>query len=264
VYVRVYTDPEKHLHLPVTSKPKNNMNLYSDYKTFVLIDPESKYANPVVVPLNQPQTFSYDFDLVLDKPDHYSGIVKVSYNQGANPYFDLLKDSTSQFGKILQNIQITKDGQLNVESITPLQSNIEFDLTSSTKAFLNEKNYWFLTLPKGNEGFDSWQLTALPDGRTTAIQLPAAINENYTFSLTLPKGFKLIGLPYNYYIYKVNQQNSIGSVVTEIKLIKKKVVVSRSLIIKKSMISPDEYKQLQEIVNVWRTEINKCLVFKAE
>lgn len=270
VFVRVYTDPEKYIHLPVTQHAKNNMNLYSDYKTFLLVDPESKYANPVVVPLSQPQSFDYKIDLVLNKPESYQGRVTATFSQGANAYYDILRDSTGIIGRILQNIQLPtgwKDldpkesgySSRKVEISNPGQSIISYDIFSPAKAFLNEKNFWFLTLPKSNEGFDAWQLTALPDGRTTPVQLPSVLNESYTYSITLPKKYKVVGMPTN-----IKMSNNTGSVNIEIRQEKKKVIVIRSLNITKSMIPVEEYKQFQELINLWRAETNKPFIYKVE
>ena len=259
VYVRVYTDPEKYLHLPVTQHAKNNMNLYSDYKTFVLVDPESKYANPVVVPLGQPQVYDYKIDLVLDNPDSYRGKVIATFRQGANAYYDILKDSTGIISRILQNVQLPKDGAKKVELTNPTQSIFSYDITSPAKVFLNEKNFWFLTLPKSNEAFDAWQLTALPDGRTTPLQLASALNETYTYNITLPKKYKAVELPTN-----LKMSNNTGSVNIEIRQEKKKIVVIRTLSITKSMIPVEEYKQFQELINMWRAETNKPFIYKIE
>jgi len=259
VYVRVYTDPEKYLHLPVTQHAKNNLIMTSDYKTFLLIDPESKYANPFVVPLSQPQSYDYKIEMVITKPESYRGKVIATFNQGANAYYDILRDSTDIIGRILQNVVLPKDGTKKVGLINPTQSMLSYDIASPARAFLNEKNYWFLTLPKGNEGFDSWQLTALPDERTTSLQLPSTLSETYTYTITLPKNYQVVGLPTNLKI-----SNNTGSVNIEIRQEKKKVIVTRSLIITKSMIPVEEYKQFQELINMWRAETNKPFIYKIE
>jgi hypothetical protein len=259
VYVRVYTDPEKYIHLPVTQRSKNNMNLFSDYKAFLLIDPESKYAKTVVVPLNQPQTFDYKVEMVIKSPEAYQAKVIASFGQGANPYYDILRDSTTIINRILQNVQLPKDGAKKIDLSDPAQSSFSFDITSPAKAFLNEKNFWFLTLPKSNEGFDSWQLTALPDGRTVPLQLASALNESYTYTISLPKNYQVVGLPTNLKI-----TNNTGSVNIEIRQQKKKIIVTRALSISKSMIPVEEYKQFQELINIWRTESNKPFIYKIE
>lgn len=257
VYVRVYTDPEKYLHLPVTQLAKNNLIYTSDYKTFLLVDPESKYANPFVVPVSQPQTFDYKINMLLAKPDSYLGNVIATFGQGANAYYDILKDSTGIIGRILQNVQLPKDGVKKVNQTNPTQSIFSYDIASPAKAFLNEKNFWFLTLPKSNEGFDSWQLTALPDGRTKPVQLPSALNESYTYTITLPKKYQVVGLPTS-----IKLSNNTGTINIEIRQQKKKIIVTRALSITKSLIAVEDYKQFQELINMWRAETNKPFIYK--
>ena len=279
VNVRVFTEPEKYLHLSVTQHAKNNMSLYSDNKSFLLVDPESKFASLVVVPLAPPQTYDYKISMGIDIPENilssqksksgrYSGNVIATFGQGANAYFDILRDSTSIISRILQNVQLPtgwKDlkykesgaSSREINSTNSSQSIISYDILSPAKVFLNEKNFWFLTLPKSNEGFDAWQLTALPDGRTKPLQLPSAINESYTYSISLPKNYQAVGLPTN-----LKMANSIGSVTIEIKMEKKKIIVTRALSISKSLIGVDDYKQFQELINMWRAETSKPFIYK--
>jgi hypothetical protein len=234
-----------------------------------------------VVPLNQPQTFDFKIDLNIDISDNlpnsfkgkqgwYSGKVVATFGQGANAYYDILRDSTTILGRIMQNIELPTGWKdldpkhsgsaiRKIESTNPGQSIISYDISSPAKAFLNEKNFWFLTLPKSNEGFDAWQLTALPDGRTNPVQLPSALNESYTFTISLPKNYKVVGLPNNLAL-----SNNTGSVQIEIRQEKKKVIVIRSLSITKSMIPVEEYKQFQELINTWRAETNKPFIYKVE
>jgi hypothetical protein len=196
--------------------------------------------------------------------------VVATFAQGANAYYDILRDSTTIIGRIMQNTELPtgwKDldpkqsgsAVRKIESLNPGQSIISYDISSPAKVFLNENNYWFLTLPRSAEAFDSWQLTALPDGRTKPVQLPSLLDESYTYTIVLPKNYQVVGLPQN-----INLTNGIGSVKIEIRKEKKKIIVVRSLKLSKSIIAVEEYRDLQDLISLWRAESNKPFIYKIE
>ena len=70
----------------------------------------------------------------------------------------------------------------------------------------------FITIPEISNGVSSWGINSLLEKRTTNLEIPSNIEENYDYSFTLPANYKLIS-PVN----KIALQNKTGKISIEIK-----------------------------------------------
>jgi len=132
---------------------------------------------------------------------------------------------------------------------------------SFTKPDLAEKidGHYMLNLPCVAQGVTSIGIGELPLSRSTSIELMGSYNESYSFSFTLPKGFKIIS-PVN----KTAVENGLGSCNIEVTEKDGKVIVSRNIDINKAIIPAENYNEFRQIMSLWTDKNLNKVVIKAE
>lgn len=176
--------------------------------------------------------------------------------------------------------KLTGTSKLNMSTFDdskPILSNISKSAYKSTKSsetadeivysisFTNpnlaEKvdGYYTLSLPTIGQGIASAGIGDLPFSRNTTIELLGSYDESYTFTLTLPKGLKVIS-PTN----KTSVENGLGSCSIEQSEKDGKVTISRKLNINKAIIPAENYTDFRQIMSLWADKNLNKIVFKAE
>jgi len=171
-------------------------------------------------------------------------------------------------GKVTMNVKDENTDLLSgipSSAYKPTKTNDSKELkefsVSFTKPDLAEKidGLYMLNLPCVAQGVNSIGIGELPLSRSTSIELTGSYNESYTFSFTLPTGFKVIS-PMN----KTSVENSLGSCAIEITEKDGKIVVSRNISINKAIIPTENYNEFRQIMSLWTDKNLNKVVIKAE
>jgi len=85
----------------------------------------------------------------------------------------------------------TSDLIIKVGSASDGLVEIAFGITTSD-TIKQESGYYFWEVPSLASGTDGCHMTELPAIRNTPIEIPALIDETYTYKVKLPEGMKLV------------------------------------------------------------------------
>lgn len=107
-------------------------------------------------------------------------------------------------------------------------------------------NYVRITLPaeKSNLSIDPAKLNP---SRTSQVQA-GAVSEFYHYTLDLPKGAKLIGGDIN-----IEYTRNVGSINIIVKQKGRRLLVTRSLRLRKALINPAEYAEFRQLIIDWNS-----------
>jgi len=117
----------------------------------------------------------------------------------------------------------------------------------------------FFTLPNLTQGIEAVGIAEMPLKRITAIELPGSINEEYTFIIKRPKGFKVIS-PVNMTMV----ENELGVCCISQEAKEDNVIITRKLKINKAIIPSENYANFRQIVSLWNDRNLNKVVLKEE
>jgi len=185
------------------------------------------------------------------KNNNISGKVNATFTNAFSSYNNLKKNESS--GKQL----FSGAKSCKTESSEKTESKLIFEI-SQDGLEKDHESYLFWNVPMAKKGVESWHLH-LMQNRISPIELPNLLSEKYEYSVLLPKNYSLATVP-----SKVQKENSIGSVITEIRTTEEGFVVIRSIDFSKSKILPSEYKELRDLLLIWRDRKFREVVIRKE
>lgn len=172
-----------------------------------------------------------------------------------------------------------KEIYLSATSITPIKPEFRGDLdnyftltgetlkTEKKPAIYNEskdiqldatlaKNgYLVYTLPPSN-GIDKWGMSSLNSKREDLFETPSEIQEQITYTITIPEGAKLISST-----APISISTSFGKLSRTIKSNGNKIEVICSIELNKQQYSSKEYQEIRKLIVEWNSNQFKQLVF---
>jgi len=192
-------------------------------------------------------TISVKGEFTIKNAKEYTASLDAEFTKSFNPYLKMYADketikslypSTSKY----EIISLTKD-QLKAKF------NIENKNTNT------KEKYIFIPIPVSSAGFDSYGITSLSSKRSTPLELPYDLSENYEYTFKLPKELKPAMTPTG-----INISNSVGSVIIKISSNNDKIIVSKSIKINNTLIDPANYNDFRLLVNSWLNKNYKELI----
>lgn len=197
-----------------------------------------------------------DGELTLANAEMMTGELTIELEGAKNPYLKLSgkQDAIKTYLSGGLNASDVKD--FRVEKLSGQETEMVFTI-EKTDPVENTGGYYFLTLPALANGAGQYHLEGLSDSRETPMKLPAGIDEEYAFTITLPAGWKLL-TPAT----ELELENPAGTVEIEISQKKDKVVVEKAIEVNRN-ISEQQYQEFLELVRTWADDRYSRLVLEA-
>ena len=168
-----------------------------------------------------------------------------------NPYLSLLKDPNKSL-TLFNNVQTYK-----VDKIALNESIINLIISYENEG--EQDGYVFMKIPEYKFGFAKWHIPNLPKQRNTPFKIPYPLEENYNFSIELPKNAIVISAG-----FRADVSNRVGRVKITISQTENLLLLERSIKINKDQISVDEYPDFVELVKLWNNKKHKEIVMKKD
>lgn len=116
--------------------------------------------------------------------------------------------------------------------------------------------YFSIKLPVFGTGFKSFTLPALKERRNNTLEIKGSIDESYSYTLGCSDKFTMVNKLKN-----IKKENALGKVVFNVKKEEGKWIIEKRLLIKKALISPNEYGMFKELVEIWEDKNINRLYF---
>lgn len=119
-----------------------------------------------------------------------------------------------------------------------------------------ENGYFVYTLPAG-KGFDEWNMVALNSKREDLFELPSMLQEEITYTISIPESVKLAS-PADPVIIN----SPYGKITRTITVNADNIEVVCTIELNKQQFSAKEYTAVQRLIAEWHSTKNKQLLFK--
>lgn len=252
-YVLANVEGEK---LIVSCNEKQKNNLAFEVKNDVLTDIEgTKISIPEFVKetINK-ITATGNFDLT--KAGALEGKMEMEVSGVENPYLLYLSDSDNSLATIKSMVPDFAIKDHTIKSIDHSKSEIQATIQMD-KIWKKQDNYYFIGLFNPSLGIASAHLQPLLNERVAPLTIGNSTDETYDFTITLPDGFEFVGPSVDKEV-----TNILGSVKVSITSESNKLHIVKKLAIPESKISPEEYVNFKQLMNLWQKEEYHELVFK--
>jgi hypothetical protein len=195
-------------------------------------------------------------DFVINDDFSYAGKMETSLTEGSNPYYAFRADSTH--AKSLISGGISGKDIVGTELINSAQFRTLASMTVDAKKPAREQaGYIFWEIPVNKSGVEGWRINYLLPDRTSPFELPATVDEEYSYTITIPGNSQLVNP-----VEMTEMESEFGSLVLSTQQKGNKVTVKRMLIIRQQLISPEEYKAFKEMMDLWNDKNYRQLVLK--
>ena len=149
---------------------------------------------------------------------------------------------------------------LALENTVKIDQNAEHTMLEgeSPVSLTQKHNYLLLNLPETHKGIAQQKYARYNSERHHNLLLPTLIEEEYTYSITLPDNVVLCTLPMEKHI-----DNKVGSLSITVQQKDRQVSVHRSLNLRKKQITPAEYPAFRQLMTEWDDPNPKQLLLKS-
>lgn len=207
-----------------------------------------------ILPLNileNSSTINYQADIKLSaEKANISG--KLAIKGALIPIMDdastenHIKSLSSQAGKTISTELISAD-----------RRNVEMNFTAE-KELSSTHNYFLYELPVVRKAIETWSMNSLNSKRKNQFELPYPVAQKYEYTITLSPDMVLKTEPENIDIIK-----SFGQLHISIAQKDRTVTVKKEFRLNKAILSPAEYVDFRNMMNIWNNKNNKNLIISA-
>jgi hypothetical protein len=192
----------------------------------------------------------------VNEKNQLSGEVSFSEDNGANPYFTLLRDKNKAKSLLGGGLSSTDLKDPVITKSEMAQSSVVIAVQKD-KPFRSDSDYYFLQLPLLTNGIESLGIHLLPKDRNTPLEITSMMEENDDFTYVIPEKMRPF-IPKE----KKEIKNNIGSFFYDVKTEGSKVIVHKSLKLEKRLIQPEEYTEFKALLDHWNADRYREVVIK--
>jgi hypothetical protein len=206
---------------------------------------------------NSINEISLSGDLNLDFHGKINGNLALELTDALNPAFKLRKDkkytdrllSGAYSGADIKSSKIIRSESESTEAV--------FEIATSD-TIKQEAGYYFWKVPVLSLGTDGWHMAELPTLRNTPLEIPALINECYSYKIKLPEGMKLVTPATELSLHQVK----VGELKIRIKQEGDNLLITRSLKLNEPVIEPVNYGTFRDLINIWNEKKYREIILR--
>jgi hypothetical protein len=195
-------------------------------------------------------------NLSLDSAYLLSGTIQGKLAGACNPRLAFLRDSLKLKHYLGGGIGSSEIRKLE-ENLTDPQKT-DFTCTiQKPKSMRLDSNFRFLLLPVIRSGMENLGISSLPDTRSGLLEIPATLDERYSFTLSVPGNLIPVSIPGDFRI-----ENPAGSLIFSIRNKEGVLEISKEIRINHTVISPERYKDFKDLVDHWNLRQTREIIFR--
>jgi len=172
-----------------------------------------------------------------------------------NPYFDLLEKKNA---KKLISGGISSSDIEKFEFLNSAQQRSTIDYTiQKANPVEGKSGYFFWNLPELRKGFSSWNMTYLNSERIASLEVPFLLSEHLELEIAIPEYVAFVTPN-----VRIEKNSELADLLIEMEVTGKQLIVIRSLEVKSKTVSPGQYKEFKEIIDLWNDQNYRKLIFR--
>ena len=270
--VRLHTLPEEFVYLPVDKIPHNNLRFslqnhillpfYTGVNIFELKKEKASVNNIHVIANielfeNKGKKSLVNIAAKNNAVPFY--VMRGKMDEEVNRFFNTLRTRDEEEGEknIFCKINPVKHKRNKILDFTQNTFKADLKMISTATALKHQEPYYFYTLPHSNYGIADLRLPVLYPQRRSVFILPATISETYDYQIRIPKGYQFENTDLN-----KSLSFDFGEISIEIKAKKRKLNVTKSLVLKETEIALKDYSDFIQMLTLWNSQEASTIIIK--
>lgn len=241
------------MYLSVTKLNTQTLKYGLPGKTLVMLSPGKKTAAVKMDEYKSKVKLASRF--VINDKSQLEGEVSGTFDYNFNQWLTQLRDKVKMKSYFTGGIASSDLKEVKVVTTGPVEGFVTYTAVKD-KPFKKDSSFYFYTLPAVTNGIDSWGMKLLPVSRTTVMEIPSEAEENYEFildagTMTLFSTGK-----------DASVKNSAGTFTYEAKQDGSKIIIKKSIVLAKRMITPEDYAGFRELMNRWNANSTREIILR--
>lgn len=257
-------------HVYVLASTKNEGDIYLSVNRADSQSLEFQMDGNIIIPLNQersinPKEFGKADNRIFVKADFFadslealSGEMNLELYFASNPFLALANNEKSINKQLSGGLSSGDSVAVKIVNSNPAKSSLNMKLLKKNP-FKEISGYYRWELPLLKNGFESWHIAFLDTERSSILELPYSLTEEYEFTIKIPQGFTFVNLK-----SKTEFKNNAGSVKIEFIPKGNTIEVLRKLEVPEKQILPASYADFRALINAWLDQNQRSIVFKKQ
>ena len=223
-------------------------------KTLLVFEPAKQAVEYIHEKFENKLVASGSFE--INEEFKITGELETLLSEKVNPYYQITTDTSiikSFIGGGISKKDITSAEVINSAQFRTLA---KFDV-KSIDSIKNQGAYYFWEIPLIIKGSESWHISSLNSERISQFNVPFPINEQYSYTVSLPEGAHFINP-----VELTERKTEFGELLLSTSIKGNKITVKRMLLIHRTEISPQEYPAFKEMMDLWNEGNFRKLILK--
>lgn len=199
----------------------------------------------LVYPQQKRASLSLKGIFTLDPEKTLSGELSGSASGPALPYLSLARSDDKLKHYFRGAIASAKIASATLSGLTPEGCSFTCNLTRKD-ALTKAAGLYYFAIPSFSTGVNSWDIGQLSLKRETPVELPSAIEESYTLTLSLPGSLKLLSGE-----QEIRITNKAGSFSFIVRQKENVIQVQKELNVSGKSIGTKDYPEFKELMDSW-------------
>lgn len=252
--LQVNPKEKEQMYISAVKSSSQNMVYSLNEKTILLFEPTKNYVESVDEKFEN--KVITNGDIVFADDFTFAGKMETSLSERTNPYYSFQKDST--YAKKLITGGISSKDIIETEIINSAQFRTLAKMTvTAKKPVKNQGDYYFWDIPGNKSGAGSWNLTYLNSERNTPYEIPFVLDEQYSYSVTVPANVQLVNQ-----VELTERKTDFGKMVLSTTQNGNNIIIKRMLVLNRTLITTEEYPAFKEMMDVWNEKNFRKLILK--
>jgi hypothetical protein len=245
---------KEQMYLSAVKATEQNLIYGLSGRTILLVDPARQFSETISETFTNKVITSGDF--VINDDFTYAGKLEISLTEKCNPYYSFLSDSAH--AKNLITGGISGKDIATAEILNSAQFRTLAQLTvNAKKAAREQAGYTFWEIPVNKMGMEDWRISYLDFDRSDPFSVPFTLDEEYSFSITLPQNTELVNP-----VELTEIKTDFGNLVLSTQQQDNVVTVKRMLVINRQVITPEDYADFKAMTDLWNDKNHRQLVLR--
>jgi hypothetical protein len=254
ILLQVNPRETEQMYLSATETNEQNLIYSLNGRTILLAEPTKNYVERIDEQFEN--KVITNGDIIFNDDLSYSGSIEIALTEQTNPYYHFRSDSS--YAKKLIGGGVSAGNVLESEIINTAQYRTLAQIKIENKKTPEDRGgYFFWEIPINRNGTGNWRISYLLPERVEPFEVPGKLDEEYSYTLTLPDNVKLVNET-----ELTEKETDFGKLILSVTQKDNKVVIKRLFELNETWITPENYAAFKEMMDLWNDDQSQKLVFK--